>query len=52
MDIDTSRAYLCNQGGTVSLYLSRMACCIFNQADKYGILHILAYILNEEDNYV
>ena len=45
MDSNTAEAYLCNQGGRVSLSPSRMACHILNQALRYGITLILAYIL-------
>ena len=36
LDNSTTKAYLCNQGGT-SLFLSRLACHTFNLADKHGI---------------
>ena len=37
LDNCTVKAYLCNQGGTSSLFLSRLAYHIFNLADKQGI---------------
>ena len=37
LDNSTSKAYLCNQGGTTSLFLSWLAYCILNMADKCGI---------------
>ena len=36
--------YLVNQGGTAAPFHSRIACHIFNLADKYGITLIPAYI--------
>ena len=44
---------LCNQGGTVSHFLSR-ACCILSLDEKHGITFIPAYIpthLNVEADY-
>ena len=41
----TAKAYLCNQGGTVSPFLSRLACQILSLTDKHSITLILAYIL-------
>ena len=32
-----AKAYLCNQGGSATLLLSRLACHILNLADKHGI---------------
>ena len=55
LDNSTDKAYLCNQGGTVSPFLSRLACGILSLTDKYGITLILAYIpthLNVEANYL
>ena len=49
------RLYLCNQGGTVSAFLSRLAYQILNLTDKHGITLIPAYIpthLNVEANYL
>ena len=50
----TAEAYLCNQGSTVSPFLSRLACQILNLT-KHGIALILAYIpthLSVEANYL
>ena len=44
MEYSTAKAYLCNQGGSASHFLSRLNCCILNLADKHGITLILAYI--------
>ena len=54
-DNSTAKAYLCNQGGTVSPFLSRLACWILGLTDKHGITFIPAYIptqLNEEADYL
>ena len=54
-DNTTFKAYFCNQGGIASLFLSRLACCILNLADKHGITLIQAYIsthLNVTANYL
>ena len=51
----TAKAYLCNQGGTVSPFLSRLACGILSLTDKHGITLIPAYIpthLNVEADYL
>ena len=40
----TAEAYLCNQGGTASLYISRLACFIKNLADKHNISLLPVYI--------
>ena len=45
LDNSTGKAYLCNQGGTVSPFLSRLACWILNLTDKHGITLLPAYIL-------
>ena len=37
LDNSTPKAYLCNQGGTVSLFLSRLACQILSLTNKHGI---------------
>ena len=37
LDNSTAKAYLCNQGGTVSPFLSRLACGILSLTDKHGI---------------
>ena len=44
LDISTAKAYLCNQGSTSSLTLSRLVCHILNLADKHVITLITAYI--------
>ena len=40
----TAKAYLCNQGGTVSPFLSRLASWILSLTNKHGITLIPAYI--------
>ena len=55
LDNSTAKAYLCNQGGTVSPFLSRLACWILHLTDKHGITLIPAYIpahINVEANYL
>ena len=55
LDNSTAKAYLCNQGGTVSPFLSRLACHILNLTDKDGITLLPAYIpthLNVEADYL
>ena len=42
LDNSTAKAYLCNQGGTVSPFPSRLACQILSLTDKHGITHIPA----------
>ena len=37
LDNSTVKAYLCNQGGTVSPFLSSLACWILSLTDKHGI---------------
>ena len=37
LDNSTAKAYLCNQGGTVSPFLSRLACQILCLSNKHGI---------------
>ena len=44
LDNSTAKAYLCNQGGTVSPFLSRLACQILSLTDKHGITLLPAYI--------
>ena len=44
LDNSTVKAYLCNQGGTVSPVLSRLACQILSLTDKHDITLIPAYI--------
>ena len=54
-DNSTAKPYLCNQGGTVSPFLSRLACQILSPTDMYSITLIPAYIpthLNVESNYL
>ena len=43
LDNNTFKAYLCNQGGTVS-FLSWLACDVLNLADRHGITLIPANI--------
>ena len=55
LDNSTAKAYLCNQGGTVSPFLSRLACQILSLTDKPGITLPPAYIpthLNVEADYL
>ena len=55
LDDNTAKAYLHNQGGTMSPFLSRLFCQIFSLTDKHGITFIPAYIpthLNVEANYL
>ena len=55
LDNSTAKAYLCNQGGTVSPFLSRLACQILSLTNKHGITLIPAYIpthLNVEADYL
>ena len=55
LDNSTAKAYLCNKGGTVSPFLSRLACRIPALNDKHGITLIPAYIpthLNMEADYL
>ena len=55
LDNSTMKAYLCNQGGTVSPFLSRLACQIQSLTDKHGITLLPAYIpthLNVEADYL
>ena len=52
---NTANAYLCNQCGTVSLFLSRLASHILNLANKHGITLIPAFIpipLSVEADYL
>ena len=44
LDNSTLKAYLRNQDGTVSFLLCRLACHIFNTANKHGITLVPAYI--------
>ena len=55
LDNITAKAYLCNQGGTVSPFLSRLACGILSLTNKHSITPIPAYIpthLNVEADYL
>ena len=55
LDNSTAKAYLCNQGGTASPFLSRLACWILSLTNKHGITLIHAYIpthLNVEAYYL
>ena len=55
LDNSTAKAYLCNQGGTVSPFLSRLACQILSLTDKHGITLLPAYIpthLNAEADFL
>ena len=55
LDNSTAKAYLCNQGGTVPPFLSRLACWTLSLTDKHGITLIPAYIpthLNVEVEYL
>ena len=55
LDNSMAKAYLCNQGGTVSPFLSRVSCQILSLTNKHGNTLILAYIpthLNVEANYL
>ena len=53
LDNSTVKACLCYQGGTVSLFLQRLA-CHFNLADKHGItfitVHIHTHLIVEADH--
>ena len=55
LDNSTAKAYSCNHGATVLLFLYRLACSILNLADKHGIALILACIpvhLNVGADYI
>ena len=55
LDNCTAKAFLCNQGGTVSPFLSRLACWILSLTDKHGITLLPAYIpthLHVEADYL
>ena len=55
LDNSTAKAYLCNQGGTVSPILSRLACWILSLTEKHGIMPIPEYVptnLNVEAEYI
>ena len=54
LDNSTTKAYLCNQDGTVSPFLSRLACQISSLTDKCSITLVSVYIptlLNVEADY-
>ena len=55
LDNSTAKVYLCNQCGTVSPFLSRLACWISSLTDKHGITLLPAYIpthLNVEADFL
>ena len=55
LDNSTAKADLCNQDGTVSPFLSRLACWILSMTNNHGITLIPAYIpahLNVEADYL
>ena len=55
LDNSTAKAYLCNQGGTVSPFLPRLACKILSVTNKHGITLLPAYIpthLNVEADFL
>ena len=55
LDKSTAKAYLCNQGGTVPPFLSRLACWILCLTDKHRTALIPTYIpthLNVEASYL
>ena len=55
LDNSTAKAYLHNQGGTVSPFLSRLACRILSLTNKHGITLLPAYIpthLNVEADFL
>ena len=55
LDNSTAKAYFCNQGGTVSPFLSRLACQILSLTNKHGITLLPAYIpthLNVEVDFL
>ena len=55
LDNSTAKVYLCNQGATVSPFLSRLACQILSVTNKHSITLIPAYIpihLNVEADYL
>ena len=43
-DNSTASVYLCNQGGTVTPFLSRLACPVMSLTDKHSIILIAVYI--------
>ena len=55
LDNSTAKAYLCNQRGTVSSFLSRLTCQILSLTNKHGSTLIPAYIpthLDVEADYL
>ena len=55
MDNSMVEVYLCNQGGTESSFVSRLAYCILNLANRHGSTLPPAYtttLLNVEVNYL
>ena len=55
LDNSTAKAYLCNQVGTVSPFLPRLACWILSLTNKHGITPLPAYIpthLNVEADFL
>ena len=44
LDSSAAKAYLCNKESTMSLFLSRLACCILNLTNKHSITLIPAYM--------
>ena len=55
LDNSTAKAYLCNQGGTVSSFLSRLTCWILSLTNKHGITLLPVYIpthLNVEAEFL
>ena len=55
LDSSAAKADLCNQGGTVSPFLSRLACQTLSLTDKHGITLLPAYIpthLNLKADYL
>ena len=55
LDNSTAKVYPCNQGGTVSPFLSRLACRILSLTYKHGITLLPAYIpthLNVEADFL
>ena len=55
LDNSTAKAYPCNQGGTVSPFLSRLACWILSLTGKHGNTLIPAYFptnLNVKADYL
>ena len=55
LDNSSAKAYFCTQGGTVHLFLSRLACYILNLTSRHGITLFPMYIptpVNMEANYL